>query len=65
MFKPFSMVHEGKGQFATFSPTNDPDTVFIQFKGSCGSIMENYITREIMTAALADLFAKGYKEVPT
>ncbi|NBT24447.1 hypothetical protein EBT11_07375 [bacterium] len=63
MFNPFTMVHEGKGQFVKFSPTNNPDTVFIQFKGSCGSMMENYITREVMTEALADLFSKGYKEV--
>jgi len=65
MFKPFTMVHEGKGQFTMFSPTNDPETVFIQFKGSCGSMMENFITREVMTEALADLFSKGYKEVST
>ena len=65
MFRPFTMIHEGKGQFATFTPTNDPDTVFVKFQGSCGSIMENYIDREVMTAALADLFAKGYKEVST
>lgn len=62
-FRPFTMVHEGKGQFARFEPTDDPDSVFVRFQGACGHIMENVIDRRTMVEAVADLFAKGYKEI--
>lgn len=62
-FRPFTMVHEAKGQFARFEPTDDPEVVFVRFQGACGRTMENVIDRKTMVEAVADLFAKGYKEI--
>lgn len=63
-FKPFTMLHEAKGQFARFEPTDDPEVVFVRFQGACGHPMENTIDKQTMLESVADLFAKGYREVP-
>lgn len=61
-FDPFTMVHEEKKQWVRFEPTDDPEKIHVRFRGACGHVMENTVSKEIMTATLADLYAKGYEE---
>lgn len=61
-FSPFTLEHKDKDQFCRFEPTDDPESVFIRFKGACGHIMENVISREQAMAQVAFLYRRGYEE---
>lgn len=62
-FKGFTLLHEEKDQFCRFEPTDDPETVYVRFKGACGHVMENLIRMDLAVDQIAHLYSLGYVEV--
>lgn len=61
-FKPFTLLHKEKDQFCRFEPTDDPETVYVRFKGACGHVMENLVRVDLAVDQIAHLYSLGYVE---